>query len=190
MAIPNRLLNPAAWATAILDFWTERRTRRLRAGATAYANNRHFAALVQSFDDLWVSLEILLTVKKDVPDLFLETRPPYMSREGPQWEPSREGYLALLEEVLENNPGVTMVGDETLERLRVQFVAPGGLPNLENTWTSLTNRWAYERDRLHRQARRRFCNETEEDLIAKALHPTRIGRLLNTYGWAALEELF
>lgn len=185
----DRLRNPAAWATAVRDFWEERRDQRPKHPERGFKRNTEFVRLINSIDDLRAAFTILRAVKQNIPEIFLATRPSYMSKEGPQWEPCHTGYLALLEVILEDKPGVTMASEEELAAF---WAENSGLLQLNTPQlrSALTGRWHYEKDRMLRRKQRAFKDELCEELIAEAMHPRRVQHILDNYDMDGLMATF
>ena len=185
----DRLRNPHTWAAAVRDFWEERRDGLPKEPAKGYKRNAQFVRLINNIDDLRAAFTILRTVKQHIPQIFLDTRPSYMSREGPQWEPCHTGYLALLEGILEDKPGVTMASEEELAAF---WTENSGLLQLNTPQLrqALTGRWHYEKDRMLRRKQRVFKDELCEELIAEAMHPRRVQHILDKYDMDGLMATF
>lgn len=185
----DRLRNPDIWAIAVRDFWEERRDGRPKDSTKGWKRNAEFIKLINSIDDLRAAFTILRTIKQSIPQIFLDTRPPYMSREGPQWEPCHTGYLALLEGILEDKPGVTMAFPLELEAF---WAENAGLPQLNTPQlrAALGGRWEYEKNRMLRRKQRVFVDELWEELIAEAMHPRRVQHILENYDMEGLMAFF
>jgi hypothetical protein len=178
-----------SWQDTILSFWQERRDTRPHNPVNGFMKNSDFVRLIKNLDDLLHAFEILKSVKQHVPEIFLQTRPPYMSREGPQWEPCHTGYVALLEGVLEDVPGVTMVTDEEIAELWLRNPSLTQL-NHPSLRQAIESRWKYERARALRRKQREFMDVFQHDVIAAALHPKRVEYILTHYDFEGLMATF
>jgi hypothetical protein len=180
---------PHAWAAAVREFWEERRDQRPKDPVKGWKRNTEFVRLINSIDDLRAAFTILRTVKQHIPEIFLATRPAYMSKEGPQWEPCHTGYLALLEGILEEKPGVTMASETELAAFWAENAGLLQL-NTPQLLTALTGRWHYEKERMMRRKRRAFQDELWEELVAEAMHPRRVQHILDKYDMDGLMATF
>lgn len=175
--LPNRWRSPAAWDATILSFWQERNTG---VPADLYLGrffNWQFARMVQNPEDLRAALRILLSVKQPIPQHFLDSRPPYMSREGPQYEPDHVAWMALLEPVLENNNGIKLAGTAELASVVDEF--RDTLPQLYGRRQWILDRQRYEADRVWRQQRRHFEDVYRQEVVAGAMNPRRVEHMMN-----------
>jgi hypothetical protein len=185
----NRLKTPDAWAAAVLSFWEERRDGRPKDPIGGWKRNTEFVRLINSIDDLRAAFTILRTVKQNIPQIFLATRPAYMSKESPQWEPCHTGYLALLEGILEDKPGVTMASAAELDAF---WTENAGLIQLNTPQLrqAIQGRWQYEKERMLRRKQRAFKDELWEELVAGAMHPKRVQHILDHYDMDGLMATF
>lgn len=177
------------WHQAVRDFWEERRDQRPKDPTKGWKRNTEFVRLINNIQQLQAAFTILRTVKQHVPQEFLDTRPSYMNREGPQWEPCHTGYLALLEGILEDKPGVTMASPEEWAAFWQENAVLLQL-NTPQLRSALEGRLAYERGRMLRRKQRTFMDELRDEVIAGAMHPNRVEYVLNKYGWDGLSDWF
>jgi hypothetical protein len=179
----------SAWEQAIRDFWEERRDQRPKDPAKGWKRNTEFVRFINNIQELQTAFAILRTVKGHVPQEFLDTRPSYMSREGPQWEPCHTGYLTLLEGIFEDKPGVTMASPAEWAAFWQENAVLLQL-NTPQLRMALESRLTYERERMLRRKRRTFMDELRNEVIAGAMHPNRVEYVLNKYGWDGLSDWF
>jgi hypothetical protein len=175
--LPRRWRSPATWEATILSFWRERASGTVAEPALGHFYNIHFARLVQNPEDLRSALRILLQVKQFVPQHFLDSRPPYMSREGPQWEPDFVAWMALLEPVLEENNGIKLASTGELASVVDEF--RDTLPQLYGRRQWILDRQRYEADRVWRQKRRHFEDVYRQEVVAGAMNPRRVEHMMN-----------
>lgn len=172
---------PAWWLQNVREIW------RLYCGMGLPSRDARLLIKesVKGPTDISPFLALLREQRQKIPQIFLDTRPHYMSKEPPQAEPCHTGYLALFERILESSDSIAAMSEAEVMVLLTPFQ---DLPQFRAVTQILLNRWDYERRRVWRNRRQAFCRALEEELIAAAYAPQRVEGLLERYGHEGLEQ--
>ncbi len=176
----NRSQRPAWWLAAARANWHLRCQYRLPPDLPPLEQ------VVQEPSDVVPYLALLREQKQKIDPIFLATRPPYMSREGPQAEPSHESYLSFFERMILSSESIATMTAEEVKELLAPFQ---DLPQFRIITPIVERRWAYEREHIWAKRRQAFRQRVQSELIAEALHPRRVERLLGLVGFDGLLEI-
>jgi hypothetical protein len=185
----RREWNPLLWDATVRQYWTWLASNTppgLRL--SDQVNVKWAAALINSPGDLLAFFAQLRGVWKYVLPQFLATRPPYMPDHGDQAEPT--DYFPLFEALFApNHSAYEAIATMLPSEIDALFEAYSDFPVFSFRVGVLRARWNYEAQRVWLKRRTTFCRALKEDVIAEAMHPRRIARLLDQYGWEALMEM-
>jgi hypothetical protein len=153
------------------------------------ANFRSFTKQIQTAEHLKLFLDSILGVYFYIHPILLATRPPYMPKHGPQYSPSHPVWISLFDNIFTNGSNYQII---TLTDAEIDSIVESikDLPDFMSAWPAIRARWQSEREQLWEIRRHYFMTNYAREIIAEAIHPRRVERILEMGGFEALENTF
>jgi hypothetical protein len=177
----NRTQRPSWWLEGARKHW------ELRCQYRVPPDLPPLEAIVQEPSDVAPFLALVREQKKPIPQIYLDTRPPYMSREAPQAEPCHTGYLSLFERIIESAEPIATLTPQEVDELLGPFQ---DLLQFSAVTQLIKRRWDYERERIYTRRRAKFRQLLHDTIIGEAMHPRRVERILEQHGFEGLIAAF
>jgi hypothetical protein len=188
-----RAWNPHLWDTVAREIWKQRCSSH-RPPFTPFPavpiSNKQILSMVKTLDDLHAFFEQLLGLWEYVQPEFLATRPPYMKPHGDQAEPTWGTYTAMFEAFFTSpeHYAILTASPQECDAFFTKFCPK--LRRLAYDETMLRRMWYSYQTEFYRKRRAEFKRHFRQLIIAEALRPARVAKLLEAHGFDVLENVF